>query len=297
MELRTLRLFVAVVRHGGFSEAAKHVFVTQSAVSKAVRQLEEETGLVLIDRQVSGILLTDAGAVVFARAQQLLAQREDLVRELEELRGLRRGRLTLGLPPIGSDALFAPIFAAYRSRYPDIEVSLFEHGSRRLEELVQAGELDLGASLLPFSGDFEWQDVIAEPLHVILREDHPLSKRSAIRLADLASEAFILFDSGFALNPIIQEGCRSAGFAPNVTARSSQINFIVELVGAGLGIGFLPRLIARNRVRPGTCHVAVEDAAMVWHMAFIWRRNGYLSFAAKAWLELAAEIGGAAREA
>ncbi|WP_176083070.1 LysR family transcriptional regulator [Martelella sp. HB161492] len=292
MELRTLRIFVAVVRHGGFSQAAKHVFVTQSAVSKAVRQLEDELGLALIDRQVPGVQLTDAGRVVFARAQQLLAQRDDLMNELDELKGVRRGQLTLGLPPIGSDALFAPIFAAYRARYPEIEVSLFEHGSRKLEELVTAGELELGASLLPFNGAFDWQDVIAEPLDVILRDDHPLSDQEKIGLSELSGEAFILFDSGFALNPIILDGCREAGFQPNVAARSSQINFIVELVHAGLGIGFLPRLIASQRVRPGVRHITLKDQGMVWHMAFIWRRGGYLSFAAKAWLDLAAELRG-----
>jgi DNA-binding transcriptional LysR family regulator len=198
--------------------------------------------------------------------------------------------LRLGLPPIGSDALFAPLFAIYRNRHPEIEIQLVEHGSRRLEELVLAGEVDLGASLLPVPDRFDWQEVTREPLHVLVPADHPLAGHEAIALAELQKVPFILFEAGFALSPIILEGCRSAGFEPIIAARSGQINFIVELVGAGLGVGFLPKLIAERRVHPGVAHIPVHSPRMDWHMAWVWRRGGYLSFAAKAWLELAREV-------
>ncbi|MCX8998942.1 LysR family transcriptional regulator [Rhizobiaceae bacterium BDR2-2] len=290
MELRMLRAFVEVVRRGGFSEAAKAVFTTQSAVSKSVRQLENELGLTLLDRIGHRSTLTAAGEIVYRRALTILAERDDLLAELEEFRGLKRGRLRLGLPPIGSDALFAPLFAIYRSRYPGIEIQLVEHGSKRLEELVRDGEVDLGASLLPVPEEFEWQEVRLEPIDVLLPESHPLAAEEAIPLAHLRDMAFILFDAGFALNPIILDACRSQGFQPQVAARSSQINFIVELVAAGLGVGFLPRMIARQRVHDGVVHRAVVDPGMNWHMAFVWRRNAYLPHAARVWLELADEV-------
>ncbi len=290
MDLRVLRIFTEVIRQGGFSQAGKTVFLTQSAISKSVRQLEEELGFPLIDRSGPKPALTDAGRVAFRHAQTMLTQREDLLTELSELKGLKRGALRLGLPPIGSDILFAPIFAEYRSRHPDIEIQLVEHGSRRLEEMVLAGEVDLGASLLPVPGALDWQEVTREPLHVLIAENHPLAGRREIALAELKEMPLIFFDSGFALNPIILEGCREAGFEPAIAARSGQINFIVELVGAGLGVGFLPRLIADLRVRPGVVHIPVHAPAMNWHMAWVWRRGGYLSFAAKAWLDLAREI-------
>ncbi|WP_454848994.1 LysR family transcriptional regulator [Rhizobium binxianense] len=288
MELRTLKVFVEVVRQGGFSQAARTVFLTQSAVSKAVKQLEEELGVVLLDRIRHRSSLTAAGDIVFRRALQMLAEQGDLVSELAELRGLRRGRLRLGLPPIGSDALFAPLFAVYRKRYPGIEIQLAEHGSKRLEELVRAGEVDLGVSLLPVTEEFEWQDVRNEPMDVLLPVDHPLADAGEIGLAALKDMPFILFDAGFALNPIILDACRMAGFTPAIAARSSQITFIVELVASGLGIGFLPRFIAEKRVHGGVRHVAVTGPAMAWHMAWIWRRGSYMADAARAWLDLAA---------
>jgi DNA-binding transcriptional LysR family regulator len=297
MELRNLHALVEVARRGGFSQAAKALFTTQPNVSKAVRQLEDELGVALFDRVGHKSSLTDAGRVIYRRAQSILAETEDMVAELDELRGLRRGLLRLGLPLFGSSVLFAPIFALFRSRYPGVEISLVEHGSRRLEELLRAGEVDLAASLIPVPAEFEWQDVRAEPLVVLLPAGHALAGRERLRLTDLAREPFILFDEGFLLNKIIVDCCARRGFEPAIAARSGQIDFIVGLVRAGLGIALLPRLMAEQRRQPGVDFVLVDEPDTVWHMALLWRKGGYLSHAAQAWLALAREAHPAAREA
>jgi DNA-binding transcriptional LysR family regulator len=292
MELRTLRAFVEVVRQGGFSQAAKVVFATQSTVSKAVKQLEDEIGVPLLDRIGHRSSLTAAGDVVYRRALRMLAERDDLVAELDELRGLKRGTLRLGLPPVGSSTLFAPLFAIYRSRYPGIDIRLMEHGSERLEEILLSGDIDLAASLLPVSGGFEWQDVRTEPLMVLLPSDHALARKKSIDLASLQDLPFILFETGFALNRIILDACQRRGFEPTIAARSSQIDFIVELAATGMGIAFLPRMIAEQRSHPSVCHVLLAEPQTEWHIAMIWRRGGYLSHAARAWLALARETHG-----
>src|SRR5258707_12448715 len=97
LDFRRLRLFVEVVRQGGFSQAAKVVFATQSTVSKAVKQLEDELGMPLLDRVGHRSTLTAAGDMVYRRALRMLADRDDLLAELDELRGLKRGILRLGL--------------------------------------------------------------------------------------------------------------------------------------------------------------------------------------------------------
>src|SRR5208283_6122035 len=99
MELRTLRAFVEVVRQGGFSQAAETIFATQSTVSKAVRRLEGELGVPLLNRIGHRSTLTAAGEVVYRQAVGMLAQRDSLIAELGDLRGLRKGTLRLGLPP------------------------------------------------------------------------------------------------------------------------------------------------------------------------------------------------------
>ena len=292
MELRNLRAYVEVVRQGGFSQAAKKVFATQSTVSKAVKQLEDELDLRLLDRVGHKITQTAAGEIVFRRAQMMLTERDDLIRELDELRGLQRGVLRLGLPPIGSSVLFAPLFASYRRLYPGIDISLVEYGSRRLEEVLLAGEIELAASLLPVSDAFEWQDVSREPVMALLPDEHPCASGSqALDLTELADTPFILFEAGFALNRVILEACTQLGMEPAIATRSGQIDFIVELVAAGMGVAFLPRMIAEQRQHVGVCMRELADSELHWHMALIWRRGGYLSHAARAWLELARSEG------
>lgn len=285
MELKTLRTFVEVVRQGGFTQAAKKVFATQSTVSKAIKQLEDEIGVPLLDRMGHRSRPTAAGEIVYQRALRMLAERDDLVAELDELRGLKRGTLRLGFPPIGS-TLYAPLFATYRNRYPGIDIRLVEHGSDRLEELVSSGEIDLAASLLPVPEDFEWQELRREPLTVLISTRHELSRRRSLDLPALRDQPFVLFETGFALNRIILNACRRHGFEPAVVARSSQIDFIVELAAAGLGVAFLPRMIAEQRKHPAVRRIPLSEAGTDWHIAMIWRRGGYLSHAGKAWMDL-----------
>jgi DNA-binding transcriptional LysR family regulator len=291
MDFRTLRAFVEVVRQGGFSHAAKTVFATQSTVSKAVKQLEDEIGAPLLDRIGHRVRLTAAGEIVYRRAVRLLADREDLVAELDELRGLRRGTLKLGLPPVGSATIFAPRFAEFRRRYPGVDIRLVEHGSDTLQELLLSGDIELAALVMPVSDAFEWQDVTSEPLVVLLPEAHALSLREPVEFQALRSLPFILFEAGFALHRIILDECRRHSFEPTVVAESSQIDFIVELVGAGLGIAFLPRMIAEQRAHPGVKSVLLAEAHLDWRLSMIWRRGAYLSHAAKAWLAVLREVG------
>ncbi len=290
MELRTLRAFVEVIRQGGFSAAAKTAFSTQSTISKAIRQLEDELGTPLIDR--SRIAPTAAGEIVFRRAQAILAERDDLLRELDDLRGLKRGALRLGLSPIGGGTLFAPLFAVYRKRYPDIDIRLQEHGSKRLEELLEQGELDLAASLLPMGGDFAFQAVRTEPMVALLPPGHPAAGRAEVDLAAIGETPVILFDAAFAVNRLIADAYRRRGRTPTVAARTAQVEFMVQLAAAGLGVAFLPRLIAAEHPHPAVRQALLAEPGTDWRLALIWRRNAFLSAAARAWLELSREIYG-----
>ena len=298
MELRNLRTFLEVVRQGGFSNAAKTVFATQSTVSKAVKQLEEELGLVLLDRGKHHQTLTSAGEIVLRRAQRMLAERDDLLAELNDLRGLKRGVLRLGMPPVGSARLFAQLFATYRGRYPGVEIQLVEHGSDRLREMLQEGEIEMAALLMPLpEEEFEAERVRLEPIVALIPASHPLAKRDSVSLAELAPLPFLLYQVGFGLNTIIQGACERARFSPNIVARSSQVEFLAELAAGGIGVAFVPRMLAEQFAKPGWRMARLKDPGMVWDLALAWRRDGYLSHAGKAWPTLARESLGAGASA
>jgi DNA-binding transcriptional LysR family regulator len=283
LDLRKLRVFVEVVRQGGFSQAAKAVFATQPTVSKVIRQLEDEFGVPLLNRIGHRSELTAAGEIVYRRALSLLTQNEDLLAELAELRGVKRGKLRVGFPRAGSSALFAPLFVSFRKRYPGIDVEIVVH-DKDLAERLRAGELDLALLAHPIPQDLDAQDVRTEPLVVLLPADHALARRKAITLDKLANLPFILFEEGFTLNDVILDACRARRITPTIAARSSQVDFIVELVAAGVGIAFLPRVIAEKHSHPSVRRALLDDPKSKWRIALAWRRGGYLSHAAQAWL-------------
>ena len=290
MNLRALRAFVEVVRQGGFSQAAEVVSLTQSSVSKAVRTLEDELGAPLFNRLGHRNELTAAGEIVYRRAQVLLAESNDLVAEINDLRGLKRGQLRIGLPPVGCGVLFAAMFATYRRRYPDIEIELTEYGSKKLRGCLEAGEIDLAALLLPTDEGFDFQPVRNEPLMAVLPMNHPLARRKRIDFTDLADSPFILFEAGFALNAKILAACERKGVTPKVTARSGQIDFIVDLVSAGLGVAFLPRMLAHMHQPTGIALIPLDEPHTDWHIGLAWRASAHLPPAARAWLDLAKEM-------
>lgn len=290
MNLRTLRAFVEVVRQGGFSQAAQVVSLTQSTVSKAVKSLEDELGTPLFNRAGHKVELTAAGEIAYRRALVLLSERSDMLAEINELLDLKRGRLRIGLPPVGCGVLFAAMFATYRKRYPQVDIELIEHGSKRLQECLEAGEVDLAALLIPMDEAFDYQAVRNEPLIVVLPAGHAMSRRKRIDFTDLADSPFILFEAGFALNAKIMAACERKGVVPRVTARSGQIDFIVDLVAADLGVAFLPRMLAHKHQHAGIALVPLDEPHTDWHIALAWRANAHLPPAAKAWLELAREM-------
>ena len=290
MNLRTLRVFVEVVRQGGFSQAAEVVSLTQSSVSKAVRTLEDELGTPLLNRIGHKSELTAAGEIAFRRALVLLAERNDLIAEINDLRDLKGGTLRIGLPPVGCGVLFAQMFATYRSRYPRVNIELIEHGSKKLRECLEAGEVDLAALLIPIDETFAHQQVRNEPLVAVLPGAHSLSRRKRINFSDLADSPFILFEEGFELNALIMAACDRRAIVPRVTARSGQIDFIADLVAAGLGVAFLPRMLAQKHKHAGIALVPLEEPDTDWNIALAWRAGAHLPPAAIAWLELAKEL-------
>lgn len=288
MEFKQLRSFAEVVRQGGFTQAAAVLHTSQSAVSKQVAQLESRLGVRLLERHGPHLRLTDAGEVVRRRAEDFLRLQQELSRELDDLNQLVRGELRLGLPMLGSDALFAGLFAEYRRRYPKITISLAEGGSKMVERMVLNGELEIGAALQPSDPSFAYRPFCNEPLDILLPAQHPLAGQQGLRLEQLAETPFLLYQQSFTLNDRLLLACQRLGFTPQEGGRSGQADFLAALVAAGQGVVLLPRVVARSLERPGVVRRTLLGSDLRWDIAFIWRRDAYLSRAAQAWLDLLA---------
>jgi DNA-binding transcriptional LysR family regulator len=215
----------------------------------------------------------------------MLAEQQSLLAELDELHGLRRGVLRLGLPRVGAGALFAAAFAVYRARYPGITLELVEHGSEGLLDQVRSGAIELAATLVVPTAELATRTVHNEPLVALLPGNHELATRGEVSFADLAQTPFLLLDPDFALNRLVLEAAQHSGIVPSVQATSTQADFLVDLVAAGMGVTFLPELIAKERPRSEVAYVRLRER-IDWHIQLVWRRDVPLSPAAQAWVQI-----------
>lgn len=298
MDLRSLRYFVEVVEQQSFTRAAERLHVTQPTVSKMVRQLEQELGLVLLARLGKRFTVTDAGQVVLLRGRELLALQGELLVELGDLQQLGRGDLRIGVT-LQSHVALAPLLAAYHRAYPAIELQLFERGAQTIESDLRQGTLELGTLLAHADNGPIWQEFDALPLArspmcLLAPADSPWQGRTSLALRELADSAFIFYGEAFALNEIVLAACVRAGFTPHISGRSGQWDFMASLVRLGVGIALLPQIFCETLPPGQFCIVPVADPPLEWTLMLAWRRHGHLSFAARAWLDLVrAQLAGA----
>nr|WP_255702003.1 LysR family transcriptional regulator [Bordetella sp. LUAb4] len=286
--MRALKYFAEVVRQGSFTAAADALFVTQPTVSKMVQVLEDELGIPLLarddGRRKRGVTPTDAGRLVYARAQEMLATETSLRDDLEGLGDLTRGSLTIGLPPLGA-SLVAPAIASFHKQWPGVELKLLESGARAVERALREGELDVGICLAPVAEDLEGLPICDYPLHLLAPRQGRWQGRSEVRLAELAEEPFLLYGETFQLNETIAQACRSVGYTPRLACRSSQWDLIVTLVECGMGIALLPANYGERLDRRRFVSIPITQPEIRWQLVLSWRRSAHLSRAARAWIE------------
>ncbi len=288
MDVQALRYFVEVARREGFTRASRSLHVTQPAISKMVKALEEELGTPLLLRERRRVQLTDAGRIVLERAQGVLDSLRVIEEEVVELAALRRGRLRIGIPPMVGVAFFPPLLAEFHRAYPGIALELREEGSHQIEALVMSRDLDVGAVVLPTDEKaFGTMPFVRDDLWAVLHPSHPLARRREVALRELEGTPFVLYRPDFALHGHILDACRRSGFRPAVVSESSHWDFIVAMVAANIGLALLPHTICRQLDRRQVRSIRMSEPIIPWNVALIWRRDRHLPPATRAWLEFA----------
>ncbi|WP_313369750.1 LysR family transcriptional regulator [Achromobacter animicus] len=245
MELRHLRYFTAVAEELHFTRAAARLGIGQPPLSQQIQQLEREIGTPLFLRLPRGIALTEAGAQFLDDARAILASADRAIDVARRLGRGERGAITVGFT---ASAVFHPYLPrairAYRDRYPDVRITLTESNTISLLRGLRAGEVDVAFVRPPYvlDAEFESERVLDEPMLIALPPGHPLSRKRAVPIAELADEDFVLYPRpiGAGLYDAIQSACQRAGFAPRVIQEAPQMASIVSLVAAGVGISIVP---------------------------------------------------------
>lgn len=288
MDLKVIRYFIEIVDAGGFGKAGEKVHLTQPALSKAVRQLEDELDLTLLERGKRGtqVKLTPAGEVVYRHGKELLAGRQRMLAELAAQRSLTAGELNLGLAPLGSAEIFAPIIAKYRQQYPQIEMHLLVRGGVEQTIAIQKGEIELATGIINFDEGYDGIRVFNDPMVVVLPRENALVSRTMLSIIDLKEQPQVMFETEYTLYQLVLKACQLAGFTPQNITRVSQADFGIALVAAGTGVMILPRSIARRYSVAGVVNIPLASDELRWELSLFWRRDQVLSFAAKAMISL-----------
>jgi DNA-binding transcriptional LysR family regulator len=285
LDLRRLRFFVQVVEQGGFSAAAKSLASTQSTVSKAVKQLEEELNVVLLQRSSVSTALTDEGRLVYARALNLLADASELKAELDELRGLRRGQLVIGVPKMGTGQLLADVLASYKIKYPLIHLDVEIASTSELQRQLRNAELEVAALFEPAPDDIHFRLVLEDELVVLLPASHPLSAEAGIELRQLGGVPLFLSQRDIPAFQAVMAAFAAAGVPARVAAQSNNLDILYEFVKSGAGASFVPRRVATARALRSTVAVPLRRIRIPWRLGFGWIGERHLSHAANAWIE------------
>ena len=254
MNLEQLASFVEVANTGHFTKAAATLHLAQPSLSRQISTLEKELGAELFHRAHGHISLTAAGETLLPSARRMLADAEAVRRDMDELAGLRKGRIRLGATPTLCVSLVAEAISVFHHEHPGIELELVEKGSRELIEELGAGELDLALITRTLGPSAQMprlrmQGLLGEDLVVIAAADTDLLPGDTVTLAEVAALPQVLFHHGYDLREATSAAFDAAGLAPNVVVEGAQMDAVLRFVERGLGIAVVPAMVLVDRPR------------------------------------------------
>jgi DNA-binding transcriptional LysR family regulator len=261
MELRHLRYFVTVAEELNISRASARLRISQPAVSRQLRDLEEELGVTLLHRGSSKLKLTDAGESFLAHARDLLRRSNDAASDMARFRPRTRHKLTVGyIAPVL--ATLTPALRTFGQSYPDVELVLREMAPGDQVSALRSRHIDLalpGSPCPELAKEFEIVELEQIPFEAVLPGDHLLALRKRVALAELKDDSFIGFDeSRFpGRNDMIYRACQQAGFTPRVVHRVESLSALLAKVAAGEGVTLAPREVGQLP-HPGAVLVALK---------------------------------------
>ncbi|TDV55230.1 LysR family transcriptional regulator [Actinophytocola oryzae] len=291
MEIRQLRYLVTIVEAGGFTRAAERVHVAQPGVSAQIRLLERELGQELLDRSGRGVSLTDAGAAVLPFARAALRAIDDLREVADELAGLMRGHVRLGMVTSCGVPDMPLLLERFHRDYPGIDITLVEDDSHALVDQLRDGTLDVALiALTRKDPEGLTLSVIAdEAVVAAVGYGEPLSDRESVGLGALEEHTLISMPVGSGMRDVLDEACTAAGVRPRIGLEATNPSMLARLAARGLGVAIVPESTADEHTE--TVHkVRIVRPSLRGRLAMAWRTEGQRSTAARALVELAGGV-------
>jgi DNA-binding transcriptional LysR family regulator len=252
MNLHHLRLFAAVVNHGGFTKAAESLHLSQPAISKSLNELERQLNLTLLDRGGRSIKLTDAGQTLYARARELFGVERIAEQELREIRGLKRGVLRIASSTTIATYMLPPFLGRFHLRHPGIRIRASSANTRTVVRMLLESRVDVALVEGPVSHPqvdvHPWRE---DELVVISHPEHELLSRHDVDVAMLVRQQFIVREPGSGTRDVSARALALHGARLTNTMRVGGTEAIKQAVAAGLGLAIVSRAAAADQLALG----------------------------------------------
>jgi DNA-binding transcriptional LysR family regulator len=273
MELRQLRYFLAVAEEGNISRAAKRIFLTQPALSRQIKVLEDEIGQCLLERQAHSVRLTPVGEALLREARELLQHAEQV---LERVRVAGRGlRLRVGYAPSLAAGMLSAAVENFTQTHPNARVELFDLSTKEMLAGLESGQLDvaLGVGQQRETRGSKWTPLVRAPWQLAVSRNHPLARRSRVTPAEVAREPLLVFCQRDYPEywDIITAWLRDQRQRPRIAGEYDGVDSLMAAVESGLGVAIVTARTARlvpERVRLKTLSAAPDPLCIaVGHRA------------------------------
>ena len=288
MDLSQLEIFLSIAAEKSFSRAAEKMHRTQPAISIALKRLEEELGETLFDRSSKSGTLTEAGRILLSYAQRMINLRDEALEAVSELRGMFRGRLTIGANESTSLYVLPPLLLEYRKGHPSIKIEVYRNISERIPNEVLERNLDFGfLSYDPLHPALQSFEVHRDELVLVVPPAHGLTKRKGVTIRDLGTEQFVAHNVKTPARTRIYELFAQNRTPLNICIELATLDTIKDFVRGGVGLAIMPRLAVQSELESGALvEVPIKGMKIEKPLRLVHRREQNMSHAAKSFLEI-----------
>ena len=287
MTLEDLKVFATVAAERSFSRAADKLRRTQPAVSQAIRRLEDASGESLIDRSSRDGTLTDAGELLLDYATRLLRLAEETTNALGDLRQIRKGRVLIGANEGGVHAVL-PVISAFHQAHPEALVDVRRIPSRQMAQEVLLRSVDFGVlTFNPPERELSTLLLGTDELVLLVQPNHPLARRKKVTMEEMGRQPVIAHNDPSPARERVLRLYERRQAPLNIRMSLPSLDGIKRAVEMGLGVALLPRRCAQGEIARGELiEVQVPELRSPRQLRFVYRREGDLSHAAQAFLDV-----------
>ena len=284
MDIRQLKFFIEIARHKNFTKAAEALNIAQPAVSMAIKKMERELESVLFNRRNRQVSLTAEGEVFLVHARRILEDLQAATLEMADLKGLRKGEVRVGIPPMMSTYFFPTIIHEFKKIYPNLQLTVLGKGAGSIQRKINLGELDMGVIAGGHMPEgLEGRHILHEEVVACIPADHPFAAQQSVTIREFAAQPLIMFQQGYYQREMLLEFFHEIpDVQPNVVFETNLFSLVKSLVKRGLGVATLLKMVAEDD--RDLCAVSF-DPPLHLDLMMAWKKGAYLSSANKAFVD------------